>query len=154
MFKLKLETIKRSWPKVDNTPKSFYLKHLERNTKIILVMLVNNLQKEEMFLAIKLRPHILSLIPQLTLFSKRWSNYPWKWMFMTGHFCCRETPSRFFFYCRLQFKACFLSDMLCHSVWSSFKCILGIPLSIQSHEMRGKDYAKSSLAAHFDLKTR
>ena len=34
------------------------------------------------------------------------------------------------------------------------KCILGIRLSIQSHEMRGKDYAKSSLAAHFDLKTR
>ena len=32
------------------------------------------------------------------------------------------------------------------------KCILGIRLSIQSHEMRGKDYA--NYVAHFDFNTR
>ena len=113
MFKLKLETIKRSWPKVDNTPKSFYLKHLKRNTKIILVMLVNNLQKEEMFLAIKTETTHLCISFPNWLSSKRWSNYPWKWMFMTGHFCCRETPSRFFLLGIVDYNLKLASFLIC-----------------------------------------
>ena len=71
MFKLKLETIKRSWPKVDNTPKSFYTfeapqdeyqNHFGHASK--------QFAEGGDVLAIKTRrPHIY-LIPQLTLFKE------------------------------------------------------------------------------------